>query len=391
MPRRRRLLRIALFACALVLAGGVVLHVFYPLPYVYRVLAWQDADFDDIHHFPASRIAPSAAPVELPVAPAPGVVALFERHPRVERLDALLDSTETSAFLAVHRGRTVLERYLRGHDEQSLQNSFSVSKSLGSALAGLAVRDGAVALDAPITRYVPELQERDPRFAAITVRHLLDMRSGIRFTTEVSFPFFTSDNPLIYYSTDLEAVLLGHTAIAGPPGEFRYNNYNPPLLGLILRRATKMPVSAYLERELWQPLGAAHAAGWTTDDHGSERMESGFHATARDLARFGLLYLRGGKIGDRVVVPADWVATTTSLPEPAGLERHDGRRWLYRLGWWIVPRPTGAADFCAIGRFGQFVYVSPQHDVVFVRTGPGRGDWGDRSWTELFYATAARL
>jgi CubicO group peptidase (beta-lactamase class C family) len=138
-------------------------------------------------------------------------------------------------------------------------------------------------------------------------------------------------------------------------------------------------------------MGANGPAGWTTDDHGFERMESGFHATARDLARFGQLYLDGGFAEGRPVVPEDWVTRWTDFSESAELDTYDGRGWGYRLGWWMVPRPDGPWDFCAIGHFGQFIYVSPQFDAVFVRNGPGRGAWGDRDWTELFYFAAERL
>ncbi|NNE33788.1 MAG: serine hydrolase, partial [Rhodothermales bacterium] len=215
--------------------------------------------------------------------------------------------------------------------------------------------------------------------------------SGIRYSSKVSFPFVSSDDPLIYYHPDLESIVLEKTIIESPPGTFQYNNYNPPLLGLILRRATGMSPSEYLERELWDPLGAEGPAGWTTDDRGVERMESGFHARARDLARFGTLYVDRGQAHDRRIIPESWVLDSTRLPGPVELDRYDGRSWGYRLGWWIVPRPEGPPDFCAIGRDGQFVYVSPQHDAVIVRTGPGRGDWGDRDWTALFYFLAERL
>ncbi len=120
-------------------------------------------------------------------------------------------------------------------------------------------------------------------------------------------------------------------------------------------------------------------------------MPSGFHARARDLARLGRLYLDGGRVGDRRILPESWVRESTQLSEALELEEYDGRSWGYRAGWWIVPRPDGPADFCAIGRYGQFVYVSPQHDAVFVRNGTGRGGWGDRDWTELFYFAAERL
>jgi CubicO group peptidase (beta-lactamase class C family) len=327
----------------------------------------------------------------LPVALDPRVAQVLEQHPHVDELETFLDATETTAFLAVHEGRLVEERYLRGHDRESAQNTFSVSKSVASALVGLAVRDGVVALNAPITLYLPELRERDERFAEISVEHLIDMRSGIRYSSGAPFPFVNADDPLIYYHPNLQSIVLDRTAIASHPGTFQYNNYNPPLVGLILRRTTGMPAAEYLERELWRPLGSAHAGGWTVDDHGLERMESGFYARARDLARFGLLYLNRGLAAERRILPEAWVLESTDVPEPLELDRYDGRSWGYRAGWWIVPRPDGRSDFCAIGRYGQFIYVSPQYDAVFVRTGPGRGSWGDFDWTELFYFAAERL
>ncbi len=392
MPTRRSRSRPVVLGTLLILAVGLaVIHLRYPLPYIYRVFVYQDADFADIHRFPARQIAASDDASELAVALDPRVVEVLEQHPAIDDLETFLTETETTAFLVVHDGRLVAERYLGGHDADSLQNTFSVSKSVASALVGLAARDGSLELDAPIVRFLPELATRDPRFSAITVEHLLDMRSGIRYSPEMRFPIVNADDPLIYYHPDLESIVLERTAVESPPGRFEYNNYNPPLLGLILRRATGMPAAEYLERELWGPLGAGGSAGWTTDDRGLERMESGFHARARDLARFGLLYLRRGLANGRPVLPEPWVLATTELPEPLEVDRYDGRSWGYRAGWWIVPRPDGPSDFCAIGRYGQLIYVSPQHDAVFVRNGRGRGNWGDRDWTELFYSAAERL
>jgi len=363
----------------------------YSPKYVYRVFRYGGADYSDIHKFKASTIAPAASPSALPAAPDPGIIEVLESYPDIERVDDFLRQTETTAFLVVHGGQLVLERYLRGNTAESAQNTFSVSKSIMSAVVGLAVRDGALDLQAPITAYLPELAERDARFASIRVADLLNMESGIKYSHKVSFPFINADDALIYYHPDLESVVLERTKIASAPGEFQYNNYNPPLIGLILRRTTGLSVSAYLERELWKPMGAEAAAGWTVDDKGMERMESGFHARARDLARFGLMYLRSGELEGASVVPATWVQNTTRLLEDVDLENYNGRAWSYNSGWWIVPRPEEPSDFCAIGAKGQFIYVSPQYDCVFVRNGPGRGDWGDFDWTALFYYVAERL
>lgn len=370
----------------------IALHLAYPLPYVFRVFVYQNSDFSDIHDFPARSIAASSSPRQLSVALDSRVVAVVEQHPQIERLETFLEETETSAFLVVHNGELVTEHYLRGHDRDSMQNTFSVSKSITSALVGLAIRDELISIDAPITQYLPELAERDQRFGEISIEDLLNMQSGIRYSQSVSFPFITRDDPLIYYHPDLAAVVLEKTTIAGTPGvEFQYNNYNPPLTGLILRRATGMTVADYLQQELWEPLGASNAAGWTVDDHGIERMESGFHASARDLARVGLLFLNRGYVAGQEVIPQDWVHASTGHADRMEMEQYTGRDWGYQSGWWIVPRAEGPPDFCAIGRYGQFIYVSPQYDAVFLRFGPGRGNWGDRDWTELFYFAAERL
>ena len=368
-----------------------LLHINYPLSYVVRVMVDQGPEYDDFQDFPASRILSADDASLLPSDPDPSVVNLLQSFPTIDDVDQFITSTETTAFLIVHRGRLLFERYGLGHSSGSIENTFSVSKSVTSMLVGLAVADGALAVHDPITDYLPELQERDRRFEAITIEHLLDMRSGIAYSRDIKFPIINSDDPLVYYHPDLSSVVLMRTKIASAPGHFQYNNYNPPLLGLILNRSTGKTVSEYLEQRLWKPMGATLPAGWTVDEQGFERMESGFHASARDLARLGLLYLNRGQAVDKQLLPANWIDVSTDSVEPVEVEQYDGREWSYRAGWWIVPRPEGRSDFCAIGQFGQFVYVSPQHDAVFVRNGPGRGEWGDRDWTELFYFLAEKL
>ena len=376
----------------ILVAGGLgLLHVNYPLPYVLDVMVRQGPDYDDFQVFPASIIAPAETPSRLPVAPDPAAIDVLEAHPNVDDIDSFVESTDTTALLVVHNGQLVLERYGLGHDANSVENTFSVSKSLTSALIGMAAADGLLRIDDPITDYLPELRDRDERFAAITVENLLDMTSGIAYSRDIEFPIINNNDPLVYYHPDLESVVLERTEIDSEPGSFRYNNYNTPLLGLILKRQTGLTVSEYFERMIWQPIGATWPAGWTVDENDFERMESGFHAQVLDLARFGLLYLNRGRVGNRQVVPESWIRDSTDTRTKIELEQYDGRQWGYRAGWWIVPRPEGPSDYCAIGHFGQFIYISPQFNAVFVRNGPGRGEWGDRDWTELFYFMAENL
>ena len=386
-----KLLKRSLIVLSLLLLTGLgVLHLYYPLPYVFAVMVDQGPDYYDFRDFPATTIEPAEEALELPVMASPGVVGILEDYPRVYDLDSFLLSTETTAFLVVHEGQLVVERYGFDHSEESIENTFSVAKSITSAIVGLAAADGAIDLNDSITEYLPELEQRDERFSQIRIEDLLNMLSGIAYSRDIVFPIINNDDPLVYYHPDLASVVLERTRIESPPGSFRYNNYNPPLLGLILQRATGMSVSEYFEARVWSRI-AAMPAGWTTDTLDMERMESGFHARARDLARFGLLYLNEGQVDGDQVISAEWVLASTDTAEHIELEDYDGRQWGYRAGWWIIPRPEGRSDFAAIGHFGQFIYISPQFDVVFVRNGSGRGAWGDRDWTELFYSVAEQL
>ena len=236
-------------------------------------------------------------------------------------------------------------------------------------------------LDDPITRYVPELLERDTAFSAITLRHLVTMSSGLAWS-ESKTPW--GDPADTYYSTDLRGTAK-NAEIAEPPGRrFVYNNYNPLLVGEAIERAVDTTLSAFLSDAIWAPMGAEADGSWSLDraDGGFEKMESGFNARARDLARFGRLFLRGGRLGSRQILSRSWVEA--SVAADSGSDPSLG----YQYFWWIAPQPDGAPHFWAEGRFGQFVYVVPDLDLVVVRL--GRHD-GDLNWRSFMAAVAKRV
>jgi CubicO group peptidase (beta-lactamase class C family) len=259
-------------------------------------------------------------------------------------------------------------------------------KSVVSTLVGLAIEDGAIAsLDVPVTDHVPELLERDPRYARVALRHLLTMSSGLRYV-ERSHPW--SDDAQTYYGTDLRRTAVAAPVVEPPGTTFRYNNFNLLLEGLVLERATGRSVSDYLAERLWGPMGAEADASWSLDSRrgGFEKMESGINAVARDYARFGLLFADGGMALGRQVVPAAWVAEATSAAAAGGPSG------FYAHHWWTGAPPDGPSltegRFMAIGKYGQFVYVAPDRDLVVVRLGD---DWGDERWPARFEALADAL
>lgn len=371
------------------LSVGLVVVVVYAAAWVTtdrfgasRAIAWLEADTGDIHRFPARPVAAGSEVVELPAGEPLDLGSVWPTGDDPERF---LDDTSTVAFLVVQDGRLRHEWYADGSSGHELRTSFSVAKSIVSTLIGLAIDDGSIgSLDDPITDYVPELLDRDPRFARITIRHLVTMSSGLRYR-ERFHPF--SDDAQTYYSTDLRATALSARIDDGPGKTFLYNNYNPLLEGLILERATGERITDYLTRRLWQPMGAEADASWSLDSQtsGFEKMESGFNAIPRDYARFGLLIANEGRVEDRQVVPEGWLDLATSA------QRSGGAADFYAAHWWTG---TGAGHLfpdghvLAAGNHGQFIYVAPDRNLVLVRLGD---TLGTETWSQILASIAAQL
>jgi CubicO group peptidase (beta-lactamase class C family) len=272
-----------------------------------------------------------------------------------------------------------------------------MAKSFLSALVGIAIGEGKIAgVDDPITIYLPELAERDPRFSRITIEALLRMSSGIRY---VEFPFLWGDDAKTYYYPDLRTLALEHTRVEGQPGAaFLYNNYHPLLLGLILERATGVPVAEYLQEKIWKPLGMEYPGSWSLDStaSGFPKLESGINARAIDFARFGRLYLNGGAWGGRQIVPAAWVAESTRMepapdrgsyfPKDFALSSAELR---YGYMWWGICRGEDDCDFAAEGNLGQMIYVSPRSRLIMVKNSSGYGDLTWQQCADLFSRVAA--
>lgn len=146
-----------------------------------------------------------------------------------------------------------------------------------------------------MTVYLPELLERDIRFADITLRRLITMSSGLRYAGGAT-PW--SDPTTTHYSPNLRRAALNAAIEEDPGTEFLYNNYNPQILGLVLERVAGMIVTEYLETRLWQPMGAEFGGSWSIDstDSGFELMIAGINARAIDFAKLGWLFLNQGRI-----------------------------------------------------------------------------------------------
>jgi CubicO group peptidase (beta-lactamase class C family) len=372
--KRSRWLRIAVAALGSVVAIVAVAYVRARLTLdsstFSRAIIWLDANVDDYKRFPARRIDASADPsVYEEGSGYPSGIASDVALPNgYDDLESFLRSTETTAFIVVKNDRLIYEHYFNGYDHDSIQTSFSVAKSFASALVGIAVDDGLIDIDDPITDYLPELNERDAGFRRITIRDLISMSSGLRYE-EQGTPW--SDDTETYYAPDLRKLALTDTEIVGPPGgAWHYNNFNPLLMGMILERVTSMHVADFMEERLWQPLGAEADATWSLDSEtsGFEKMESGVNARAIDFAKLGSLYLHEGEWNGNRILSADWVRESTAV----GTENDSSRAYGY---WWWTYRDDELGDyFAALGNKGQFLVVVPERRLVIVRHGLDFGD-----------------
>jgi CubicO group peptidase (beta-lactamase class C family) len=328
------------------------------------------------------------------------VETLLAELAATEDWNQFLADHQTQAFLVIQDGVIRYEEYFNDTTRDSIVTSFSVAKSYVSTLIGIAIEEGFIeSVDDPITRYLPELAERDSRFEQITIRHLLRMASGLDYQ-EFRPLLLNSDDPLTTYHPDQRAISLENTHIVDAPGlYFLYNKYHPQLLGMILERTTGMTPTAYLQTRLWDKIGTEYDASWSVDSVESdfEKMETGINARALDFAKFGQLFLDKGNWHGEQVVPAAWVEEATqpwqsAIPDDyytEGFGLLPGTAY-YGYFWWGYEREDGSYDYAAAGDKGQYIYVSPAKRLVIVRNGIGYGDGvPSRDWMKLFYDFAS--
>ena len=349
-----------------------------------RVLVRWDASVKDYLYFPNRDIKSGTFVREFERKPSEEIEAALSKSFGSENLQAMVDKTKTQALIVVKDETILLEKYGKGYDAHSTVTSFSVAKSIVSAIIGALIDEGKIkSVDESICTFLPELHDRDERFEKITIKHLLSMSSGIVY--EETFP--RKDNTETYFNPNLRNLALTNTVIKEESGlHFLYNNYNPLLLGLIIERCTGEHVSSYCSRAIWSKIGAQEKATWSLDSEGSgfEKMESGINATALDFLRFGCLYRDGGKINGKTVISKNWLEE--SLREDEQNSDYINEDWGKRIAqgvsseggyygyfWYIIKRSKGENDFFAFGNKGQVIYISPSANLVCVRFGEKDG------------------
>ena len=323
----------------------------------------------------AATAAPAAAVA--PATPVPPAAAAA-----VDRLFANQTEGETRAVVVLLDGRRVIERYAPGYGPTNRFISWSMAKSITSTLVGQLVAAGRLSLDAPAPVPAWHRDPADPR-ARIRLVDLLHMSSGLRHREVEPVEDADTNRALFSDESNDSAAAAEAAPLADPPGtKYQYSTLTTVILDDIIVRtiaphattaaARRAAMQAYLRDQLIVPAGMASLV-CEYDAAGTMLGGSFCHATARDWAKFGQMYLDGGVVAGRQVVPHEWITfvTTPSATNPT----YGGQFWLNRGGQTEGKRPAlfpeqGPADlFSAIGHLGQYVMVSPGKHLVVVRLG----------------------
>ena len=330
---------------------------------------------------PVAALPAASAPVaEIPVTSADGVATT---------VGAVMASTATDGWAVACRGSLVAEEYLHGLAAQTRHLLFSVSKSLVAAVAGALHGAGAIELDASVTKYVPALANCG--YAGATVRHLLDMRSGIAFSDDYLHPtaeIHALDESMGWAPRSgpegpatLRDFLLTLRQKSAHGGPFEYRSCETDVLGWICEVAGGQRMPELMSELLWSRLGAQGDATIGIDTDGTGLFDGGINACLTDMIRFGSLFLHDGvSLTGRQVVPAAWIADTLDggpdsrqafADSPDETQMPGG---MYRNQVWF-PYPGSNVVLCQ-GMCGQMVYVNRAAELVAAKLST-QSDAGD--------------
>ncbi len=283
------------------------------------------------------------------------------------------------SLLIFKNGYLVAEDYFNAGSADQQVNIHSVTKSINSALVGLALEESCLtSLDQKMMEFFPEFEKRlrDPRKRDITIRQMLQMRAGYPWeeaTPEGTELLFTG-----FHTADLVNVPLAYD----PGSDAAYSNLTAHLLGLIVARACDTELKTFADEHLFGPLGIEEGF-WQTDWDGDYLGYSDIELSAHDLAKFGLMTLNEGEYNGKQIVPAEWVHESLQTYSEGMWTVRVGRNWddnAYGYQWWSIR----AGDYrynLAWGHGGQQIVLLDDLDMVIVVTvDPLHLQHGDEPW-----------
>lgn len=324
------------------------------------------AFIDDHVYFINESISASSNPQPWPVH------ANFNTVSSTETLKETHEKFGTIAFLIIKNDSIWHEEYAEGYNETSQTNSFSMAKSITSALLGKAIKDGFIEnLEQPIGDFISKYKE-----SSTTVGDLSAMSSGLNWDESYTSPFSVTARS--YFDDNLAETILNLEVTETPGQSFKYLSGNSQLLAMVLEKATGKELEAYLQESFWNPMGAVQPALWQVDDEENHLVKAYccIASNARDFARFGRLYKDFGRWNGQQLIDSSFVAKSVRPRFENNPE--------YGYGFWLSDH-LDKQIFVMRGILGQYVITIPEDDLIIVRLGHQRGSRSDLPFSSDFY------
>jgi CubicO group peptidase (beta-lactamase class C family) len=336
---------------------------------------------------PPEPVRPAALPWPrgdlMPAFPAPANIDMAKITSAVDGLFAEphpMKKLYTRAVLIVHKGRIIAERYGEGITIDTPLLSWSIAKSFTNAIVGILVKQGKISLKVPTA--VPEWQKTDDPRHSITLDQLLRMSSGLEWVEAYAEQPVSDVNVMLFLKPDMAAFAASKPLAVHPDTLWRYSSGTTNLICRYLREilGSRDAYWDFPRRELFNKLGM-RSATWGTDATGTFVGSSFLYATARDYARFGMLYLNDGVWQGERILPEGWVAYSTTPTPAAPKGQYGAHFWLNRgkdsePGSRLYPQLPDDSFF-ARGYQGQIIAIIPSRQLVIVRLGMTHDDnWG---------------
>lgn len=329
-----------------------------------RMLRYYTADIDDHKIFPYTEVNTGNETfyfkdgTQTNFAKSINALEYIKNDKPYSLTEVLENDNKTTAYLVIKNDSLIYEQYFEGYKRDSISNIFSVSKSVTSLLMGIAIDEGLIAsVNDPITKYIPELSEANNTFNKLTLEHLLNMRSGLKFSETYISPF--DEVSKLYYGKAQINQIKKMTFSSAPGTVHEYQSVCTSLLGIAIERATKKELGKYLEQKVWIPLQMENPATWSIDDLENRNAKAFccLNTTAIDLAKIARLYLNKGVFNGKQIVSQEWIEKSVIA---------NTNNDCYQNQWYS---DDCTERFYALGILGQIIFVSPKDNVIIIRLG----------------------
>ncbi|MGR5917590.1 serine hydrolase domain-containing protein [Bacillus pacificus] len=301
--------------------------------------------------------------------------AVERRFGNTTPLKKLLDDNKTDAFVVVHNGQLVYERYFNGYNESEPHGMASLAKVFTEAIIQSLAEENRIDLEKTADTYIKEL--KNTPFGKASLQQLLDMQVSVEYPTHgYEHPALENQDAQLYLASNILPRgknydgpmkiydMLREAEETAPPGsDFSYDNGSAETLAWVIRTITGKSLAENVSERIWSQIGMEENAYYVTDETKVEQASAGLNATARDMARFGQLLLNNGEYNGKQILPSSITEDIKNVQE-GELAVGPGASISYHNQWWIPHNEQGA--FEVLGSYGQTLYIDPKANMVIV-------------------------